>query len=424
MLARSVSPSRCSSSPCADAGEKSSEPESGSVYLAGMKSTSIRRNTLTLCLAALPTVGCFSVDRSGSMDADADTEGETEGEPSSSSDPTTPDPTTDPTGAPSTTGASTSDASTSSGNDDSDESGDDSSGSPSDETSGGVNAPTIVETLPADGAVGVAEDATIEIVFSEPMDQAATQAAYQSADLPAALVTFSWNDAGDRLTITPSELLAYNVADAVEDPARTYAFTITTTAESEDGVALEADVEVEFSTARLFLQYFPADGDLTGAVRDLEGPIGTGHLGDTNTNDRSRFFVSFDVSAMAPDVIELGGAEMTVTRGAQVSGNPFVDLGAVVFQHVQYDALDASTYDIAGIGNGDALFATAEGTEQTVDVAPALNLLLDDPDGYDHHLQFRFVWFPSEGNADGLYDSIMIDEGTNPPVLGVLYLAP
>ncbi len=395
-----------------------------------MKSSSIRRNTLTLCLAALPAVACFSADDpSGSGETETSSENETGGQTPSSSDPTadpTADPTSDPTSDPSdpsTTGMTTSDESTSSDEETTDEPPGESSEDSGDETSGGVVAPQIVETIPADGAVGVAEDSTIEIVFSEPMDKVATQAAYQSADLPAAAVTFAWNEAGDRLTITPNELLAYNPAYDLDDPARTYAFTITTAAESEDGVALASDIQVEFSTLRLFLQYFTADAGLSGAVRDLAGVIGSGQLGDSITNDPSRYFVSFDLSGMAPDVVDWA-AEMTVTRGAVISGNPFVDLGAVLFQQVQYDALVASTYDTAAIGSGYALFPVATPAQQTVDVASHLGVVLEDPDTYNNRLQFRFVWWPSETDGDGAYDSIAIDEAGSPPRLGVLYLAP
>lgn len=51
--------------------------------------------------------------------------------------------------------------------------------------------PTVVSISPANGATAIESDANIIITFSEGMDQAATEAAYQSADLPTSEVSFS-----------------------------------------------------------------------------------------------------------------------------------------------------------------------------------------------------------------------------------------
>ena len=63
--------------------------------------------------------------------------------------------------------------------------------------------PTIVSVTPEDGARGVAKDANLTIVFSEPMDREKTQAAYSSVDLPPAGVDFRWSADGTTLTIDP-----------------------------------------------------------------------------------------------------------------------------------------------------------------------------------------------------------------------------
>ena len=45
------------------------------------------------------------------------------------------------------------------------------------------------------------------MTFSKAMDQTSVANAWTSADLPAAQVTFSWNTAGDTLTVTPNQPL-------------------------------------------------------------------------------------------------------------------------------------------------------------------------------------------------------------------------
>lgn len=58
-----------------------------------------------------------------------------------------------------------------------------------------TTAPTIASISPDRMDEGVYEDEAIVIQFSEAMDKAQTQAAFQSADIPG--VTFSWNASGD-----------------------------------------------------------------------------------------------------------------------------------------------------------------------------------------------------------------------------------
>ena len=94
--------------------------------------------------------------------------------------------------------------------------------------------PSIVSITPASGATGIAKNADIVITFSEKMNQAATQAAYQSTDLPASGVTFNWNADGTVLTINPNADLAYTAA------GKTYSFSLSTTATDVAGNALPA----------------------------------------------------------------------------------------------------------------------------------------------------------------------------------------
>ena len=58
----------------------------------------------------------------------------------------------------------------------------------------GASVPAVVETTPADGAVGVFADTSLVVRFSEAMDADSVLAAYQSDDVPVDAVTVTWND--------------------------------------------------------------------------------------------------------------------------------------------------------------------------------------------------------------------------------------
>jgi hypothetical protein len=72
-----------------------------------------------------------------------------------------------------------------------------------------TTAPTAGALAPADAATAVATDASVSVTFSEPMDKAATQAAFslkRSGDGTAVPGTFGWS--GNTLTFRPSAALA------------------------------------------------------------------------------------------------------------------------------------------------------------------------------------------------------------------------
>ena len=100
-----------------------------------------------------------------------------------------------------------------------------------------MTAPSVDSTVPADTTTGVATNATVQVTFSEAMDQTATEAAFSI--IPAATGSFSWNVPGDTLTFTPSadltEGTTYTVtigsgaADVVgNNLAAPYSFSLTT----------------------------------------------------------------------------------------------------------------------------------------------------------------------------------------------------
>jgi len=386
-----------------------------------VKTSQTVASALFACLLLAP--GCYSVDdpamsaEDGSTGEVADPSGDEAPTPTGNDDAETSGQGT--TGGDDSTGGagSTGGDETTGGNDttggEGDSRGAESSGGEG-ETTSAADAPTILEVIPEDGAVGVAGDEPILIRFSEPMDKAATQAAYQSADIPAGGVTFSWNGVGDELTITPNDPLEYaEGTSAVTTDALSYTFTISSAGESEDGVSLDNDTESSFSTLRRLSLSYAQDTNLSGRIRDLGGAAligGTYSLGDNTINDPGRGFVTFDVSNLpeGPVTVEDGNLH---ARFSVVQGNPFIDLGVVVFQHVSYDTFNDALFDAETLGAASGLFGTINDDEVDRDVTDIAATAVEEPDTFGERVQFRFRWVFSETDNDGQTDGVTMIAG-------------
>jgi hypothetical protein len=116
---------------------------------------------------------------------------------------------------------------------------------------GGASAPTVVATVPANGATGVATTSAVTVTFSTAMNPATTQTAF-SVD-PVTDCTFSWNAAGTALTCTPTSDLAANTAHVI---------TLATTATSAGGTPIAAASTFAFTTGA-----FVSESCVLGASR-------------------------------------------------------------------------------------------------------------------------------------------------------------
>ncbi len=200
--------------------------------------------------------------------------------------------------------------------------------------------PTVISVDPANGAKAIEEDQVIRITFSERMNQAATEAAYQSADLPP--VTLSWNAAGTVLTIQPNDPIPYSYQ---VDTALSYTFSVSGAAKDAAGNSL-ALFSSSFSTLRAFYTECFGIANLDGYV-DASGQAFPGlspRVGDLRDNAGVRAFFSFDLSACLPAGRIVKDAVFNVFKPEGI-GNPY-SLGSVSLEHVNYgDSLDAADYN-------------------------------------------------------------------------------
>ena len=111
--------------------------------------------------------------------------------------------------------------------------------------------PTILSTVPEDMATGIRSDQKIVVVFSEPMNQAATEAAFDKQTLPVG--TFTWSADSKTMTYTPSTPLLYAQATAPATvQAKLYSCSLGSASKSLAGAQLAAAKTFGFTTLREF----------------------------------------------------------------------------------------------------------------------------------------------------------------------------
>jgi hypothetical protein len=275
--------------------------------------------------------------------------------------------------------------------------------------------PRIVSVSPADGARGVANDVHIVITFDVPMDQAQTEAAYQSEGIPSSAVSFSWNDEGTQLTITPNDPLDYPTGTnpaAVE--SRPINIFLSASARDQEGNHLAAPAEFSFALLRQINLSIPVeqDRDLTGNWRsndtygqgDCARNQDTVCVGDSgNGGVQYKGFMSFDLSDLPTGMTQLSSARLNF-QITQRTGNPFNGLGDLLLDHAAFEAIGPDAFEADPLSTVGALAGSGNaGTVIQADVREALAL---DVSSSRARSQFRLE-FEQVTNDNGNQDTLV-----------------
>jgi hypothetical protein len=289
--------------------------------------------------------------------------------------------------------------------------------------------PTILSVSPTDGATGVTGDVKIVVVFSEPMAQTATEAAYQSEGLPSTQVTFAWSADGTQLTITPKAALAYPTgSDPATVPARRINFFISASATDLDGRGLAGPEEFSFDLLRQISTTLPAvqDRNLTGSWRS-DDTYGIGQcardqiticVGDSGSNDQTKGFISFDLGSLPAGIVGLSVATLNLSVSAR-PGNPFNGLGALSLEHASFATIGPQAFDataLANIGN-----IATRGNAGAVIAADVRTAVAADLSASSALSQFR-LHFETRSDDDDASDQIVSTWDTQSVAL--TYLVP
>jgi hypothetical protein len=219
-----------------------------------------------------------------------------------------------------------------------------------------ITPPTVISVDPPNGATGVTNDKMITVTFSEPMNQQATQAAFQSVDLPSNAVTFAWSTDGKVMTIKPNIPLEYKSVSSPSDVPRIYGYSMTSTATDLAGNKLIL-LNSSFSTLKQVMTTLESIDTLTGSLSGGSTSFICSEIciGETENNIGIRGFISFDLSSIPSSVktFDILKADMKLSS-SRVPSN-YYPLGlcdrnnrnytCFLIESISYADLQQSTYD-------------------------------------------------------------------------------
>lgn len=295
-----------------------------------------------------------------------------------------------------------------------------------------LEQPTVISVDPPNGATGVKSDAIITLSFSTPMDQAATESAYESLDLPASDVSFFWNNEGTVLEIESSNFLEYAKGNLTV-AAKQYTFSLSASAQDTSGNSL-APFSSSFSTLRAISNECFGIADLEGQVfaNGTVEPNGSViEVGDYAHNVGVRGLFSFDLSTcLPPDAQPVSEAVFNAYKFS-AEGNPD-DLGFMTLEHLNYgDSLSADDYTTPALENLGIFDSTSVPDRTWISsvVTPSVQDDIANLATRGNRSQFRLS-FASETDNNNDFDIVNF-YATDPvmrsdfaPFLQVYYLTP
>jgi hypothetical protein len=274
--------------------------------------------------------------------------------------------------------------------------------------------PSIVSVSPEAGATGVRSNENIVITFSEAMDRATTEAAFESSELLPA--TFSWNGSSTVLTVNPVATLVYAEGAAPSIPAREYMVTLTNTAEDRNGNQLADALTWSFHTLRRITHTIPIVWSnilgvhtSIGAHNDCMSPASQAHAGDLADNTAEYILVSADISAMPAGAT----VESATLSGEQIGiqGDPYA-LGNLYAYATNVYPPSAANWGTTPISGSLVFSGNATLERKTVDVSGVL------PQHYAERVQrynlsqYRVQFDPIQSNNDNAQDQAIFGCGS------------
>jgi len=281
--------------------------------------------------------------------------------------------------------------------------------------------PTVTSTTPVAGATGISRSTNIEVVFSEPMDKASAQTAFQITSPAGVTGTFSW-PSSDRMVFNPSSDFAYGTD---------VRWQVTTAAKDLAGNTLAATVTRTFRVIRQKTVDLESQAALDGYVFNTGGVnIGSTSLfaGDYRDNTYFRGFLSFDLTQLVTDGATTINSATLYAYQHTVVGAPYTDLrGGVRAESVNYGpGLDAADFETPVLTHTYTLSGSSALGWKNVSVVLKVRDDYNNRAARGNRSQFR-LRFPTTTDADSAFDYAAFYAGeasSNRPYLQVTYEYP
>jgi hypothetical protein len=290
-----------------------------------------------------------------------------------------------------------------------------------------TTAPSIASISPEDGASGVQSDAEIVIEFSEAMNTASVEGAFDSGNLPG--LDFSWNTANTILTLTPQSELSYAEGFDTSVVAEGYDFGIATGAQDLAGDSLPA-ADFDFTTLRRIATVLSGVSNLDGFAQadgmddhsyDEELVVGS------SDDVKIAGLLTFDISVLPAGIEDFETAQVNVTQTATyASYGAYDDLGDLYLEHVTFSAVNAAAATATALRNLGVIATTPSNEVKHRSVTVALTEDYAQRVSRSNRSQYRLA-FPSVGASDAGYvvTGFTTAEATsNAPELEATYLIP
>ena len=193
-----------------------------------------------------------------------------------------------------------------------------------------TTAPVVLSASPDNGAIGIELRPTLKVIFSEPMDKAATEAAL-AFTTPSSfeIVEHSWNERATELTFKPSTAFPYGTS---------VAWQVSTLARDAAGNGMATNTAKNFRILRLstaMIHFDPETSGTLGApgyIRQTSFYNG-GSVGDYGDTLSHRLFLGFKLDALPETVTRIIASQLKWPVSI-IQGDPFGKLGALLLEPV------------------------------------------------------------------------------------------
>lgn len=282
-------------------------------------------------------------------------------------------------------------------------------------------SPRVESTIPGNAATGIPRNTNIEVTFSEPMDKASAQTAFQITNPAGVTGTFSW-PSSDRMVFNPSSDFDYGT---------NVTWQVTNAAKDLAGNPLAVGVTRSFRVIRQKTVELVSEAALDGhisSIGEVYSVLDLIEIGDTNTNTFTRGFLSFNLSPLVSDNAKSITEATLYAFQFWYLGTPFSDLGTWVRAESVYygTSLDAGDFETPALGY------TYNLSNSDISGWKSTSVLLKVRNDYSNHSsrsnrsQFR-LRFPTNTNVDSGWDLVYIissNASVYKPYLKVTYEYP